>query len=467
MLDHIFRKYDIRGQVGKDLNIENVYDAARAIAFYFVEQNKLLKNVAIAMDGRLSSEDIKQKVTNAFIDSGLNVIFLGVCPTPVFYFAMHNIQVDAGVMITASHNPKEDNGFKIICNKESVWNDQIQVIKNLFKNKINLTSKNKGTYSEYSIIDGYINWLAINFNHLKDSNIKILIDCANGAGSVIIPDLVKRMNWKNVELKCEILDGNFPNHEPDPTVLENIKDIKQHLQNKKFDFAVGLDGDCDRLAVIDSFGNLLNGDQLLGIFSQFLQKSNEQNSVVFDVKCSSGLLELLEKLKIKSCISPTGISYIKDMMKKNNALLGGELSGHICFRDRYFGYDDGIYAIMRIVEIVQESKKTIQELLSVFPKKISSPEIRLQCAEEDKNSIISLVKSKLLSNSDFNLVEIDGISVYTKYGWAILRASNTQPMLSIRFEGNNPEGLLKIKQDFFNVLVESFDQNLLKNKFEI
>jgi len=465
--ESIFKKYDIRGQVGKDFAIEDTYDLSLAIAFFLKQQKHDIKSIAIGMDGRTHSQGIKEQICKGFIDSGFNVTFIGLCTTPALYFATHVINVDAGIMITASHNPKEDNGLKITLEKESIWAEQIETIKNLYKQKANIKSQITGTYKEHDIIEEYTNWLTEHFKDLIGSEINTIIDCANGAAGTVLPTLIKKMNLKNTTLLYGELDGNFPNHEPDPTVEKNMQDLKTKLSERKYDFGVGFDGDCDRVAIMTNNGQLIPGDQLLAVFSQFILKNNtNKNTVVFDIKCSSGLTEILKTLGLEACISPTGFAYVKDLMKKHNALLGGELSGHYCFKDRYFGYDDGIYAMLRVYEIIKISGKSLNTLLKAFPKRISSPEFRIECPEFKKIEIINKAKKILAKKPNTKIIEIDGIRAQMKYGWGILRASNTQAMLSLRFEGNSEVDLLKVKQDFFDAMTadSDFENNWLKKQ---
>lgn len=465
MQDQVFRKYDIRGEVNKDFTVEDTYYVAKAIASFFKQKNSI-KSVAIGMDGRVHSAAIKEQITKALLESGFDVTFLGLCHTPAVYFATHTINVQAGIMITASHNPKEDNGLKIIVNQEAIWADEIQEIKNLYKSKAQLTGV-KGKYTEYFIINDYVNYLVNLFPNLKNLEINCVIDCGNGAAGSVLPFLIKKMNWKNATTLFEEVDGNYPNHEPDPTKEKNMSDVKKYLSdNPKYEFAIGLDGDCDRMALMSKAGYLLPGDQLLGIFSQFISSDNKK-SVVFDISCSMGLVNLLEKTDMNAHMTPTGNSYIKDMMKKTGALLGGELSGHFCFADRYFGFDDGIYALMRIIEIIKTHNKSVDELLNLLPKQISSPSIRMLCPEEKKYTVINNAKQIFAKRTDIQIIDIDGVRIHTKYGCGLLRASNTQPMLSLRFESNDVEGLAKIKNDFYETMAPYFENEWLKNQLEL
>lgn len=462
--DIIFRKYDIRGKVGQDLKIEDACNIAKAIAYFLKKKKQNLKTIAVGMDGRIHSPDLKEEICKGLIDSGLDVIFIGLCPTPAMYFATNVLSVDAGIMITASHNPSEDNGIKITLDKQSVWDDQIKTIKDLYNSGAKISSK-PGVYQENFIADKYINWLSDNFKELHNYNTNSIIDCSNGAAGSVLPSLIKKMNLK-AELLFEEVDGNFPNHEPDPTIEKNLEFLKKQTVIKEKN-GIALDGDCDRVAAMTKLGKLIPGDILLGVFSQFLDKSNKEVAVAFDIKCSTGLTELLEKNNIKPCISPTGFAYVKETMKQNNAIFGGELSGHYCFKDRYFGYDDGIYAMLRIFEILKNSGKTLETLIESFPKRISSPEFRIECIENQKLNIINQAKQILSINPETKILEIDGVKASMKYGSGILRASNTQPVLSLRFESNNEKNLIKIKEEFYNAISQHFDKAWLKKQLDL
>lgn len=476
MQDVIFREYDIRGKVGSELIIEQTYDLARAIAYYLVQQNPSVKKVALAMDGRTHSPAIKEHVAKGLIDSGFDVDFIGVCPTPVLYFTMYTQSshkastggakpYDAGIIITASHNPKEYNGMKVCLGKESVWGKEIQQIKNIYKQKLVHHGASKGIYAENSMLDAYVTWMVNTFKHLKGMNLSAVVDCGNGAAGTVLPDLIKKMGWgAKVMLLYAEVDGTYPNHEADPTIEKNMVDVKNILERTNIDVGLGLDGDCDRMDPMTKKGFLVPGDQLLGIFAQKVVQEHPGVAVVFDVKSSSGLIEMLEKIGAKPCMSPSGHSIIKDQMKKNNALLGGELSCHFFFNDTYFGYDDGIYAMMRLFETLVTAGKTLDELLAVFPKKYSSPEYRVACQEDQKHTIVESVKDAFIKRGDAKTITIDGIRATMPYGWGLVRVSNTQPAITIRFESDTQDGLKKIKTDFFETLKPYFDASWLSGQ---
>lgn len=385
MLDAIFREYDIRGKVGSEFIIDQTYDITRAIITYFKSKNPLVKTVAVGMDGRISSPAIKEQMISALQDTGINVIFIGTCPSPVLYFGLYELPVEAGLMITASHNPKEYNGIKICLGTKTVWGDSIRIIRDLYKaKKLAPVIAEKGTLHEIHLVDAYVAWLQEHFKSLKGMPLSAVIDCGNGAGGTVLPELIAAMDWPNIRLQCVEVDGQYPNHEADPTVEKNMLDVKITLATTQASIGIGLDGDCDRMDAMTKAGFLVPGDQLLAVFAQEVLNEFPGSAVIFDVKASQGLIELLEKWGAKPCMSPCGHAIIKEHMMQNNAKIGGELSCHFMFHDRYFGYDDGIYAMMRLFEIMHKTGKSLDELIKIFPKKFSSPEIRIECPEEKK-----------------------------------------------------------------------------------
>jgi len=464
MTDTIFRKYDIRGKVGTDLIIENMYDLGMALAYYFLKNKPDTKTVVIGMDGRTHSPEIKKSLCKAMQDSGLDVTFIGVCPSPVLYFSVYTQDLDAGLMITASHNPKEYNGIKICLGEKTVWGEEVQKIKEFYKNKKRVVSKNKGSYSECDVIDSYIDWLKEHFYNLVGMDLSAVIDCGNGVGCAVVHRLIEKMEWPGVTTLFETVDGDYPNHEADPTVEENMRFVKDALFSSEIDVGIGLDGDCDRMAPMTRSGELVTGDKLLAVYATPILKDYPGSVIVGDIKSSSGLTEIVELLGGKLVMSPSGHSIVKKYMHDSNALLGGELSCHFFFADRHFGYDDAFYAMMRLFEIMVESQKSLQELIFEFPNKISTPEIRIACADNKKKELVEKVKSLFAKRPDATIITIDGVRAVMSYGWGLLRVSNTQPVVSLRMESSSEEGLKKVKQDFYNALQPYFEEDFLKEK---
>lgn len=463
MVDTIFREYDIRGKVGIELDIEQTYDLTRAILTYFAAQGKTVKKIVVGMDGRISSPAMRDHMIAALADSGVEVIFIGICPSPLMYFALHRLPVDAGLMITASHNPKEYNGIKICLGTKTVWGAQIQEIKTIFQTKKFLPlAAQKAPVREYPLIDDYIKWMAEHFADLKDFNTPFIIDCGNGAGAAVIPGLVQAMGWKNVRQQCCTIDGTYPNHEADPTSAKNMQDVKQLLASTNVEFGIGLDGDADRMGAMTKDGALVLGDQLLAIFAQEIIQKHSQASVVFDVKMSQGLVDLINQWQGKAIMSPCGHALIKENMITHQAILGGELSCHFIFADDYFGFDDGIYALMRLLRIIKRSGKSLEQLINIFPKRYSTQDVRIECEESQKKEIIAHIKNELQKIRGAQLFTIDGVRVTFDYGWGIIRASNTQPMMNMRFESDTKDGLARIAEHVIMIVKPYFDEQKLR-----
>lgn len=458
MKDSIFREYDIRGRIGSEFDVSQVYALGQAIAHYFLEQNKIkVKTVALGMDGRIDSPCIKAQLAQAFQDSGLDIIFIGVCPTPVLYFALHTLPVDAGIMITASHNNKEFNGLKICLGKDALWGQEIEKIKIAYKAKKQSNSVYTGSYQELQLVDQYINWLAHQFCHLKNSAMPLIIDCGNGATGAVIPELIKKLNLQNVQVIYEQIDGNFPHHEPDPAVIDNMFELKNKVMSEQI-LGIGFDGDGDRMVPISQSGNLILGDKLLALFAQSITEKHISASVVFDIKCSASLVQLLNSWGAHGLMVPSGHSIIKHHMKNNNALLAGELSCHFFFADRYFGYDDGIYAALRLYELMIEKKQpNLDMLLEFFPVLVSTPEIRVPLQDQTRTEILKSAQQFFEQKTHAQICTIDGIRATLPYGWGLVRFSNTQPVLSLRFEAATHEGLKQIQKDFYGALKDHID----------
>jgi phosphomannomutase/phosphoglucomutase len=462
MQDTIFRMYDIRGKVGSELIITETYDLVRAIAYYFKEKDPAIKNIVIGMDGRIHSPAIKELACKAVLDSGLNVTFLGVIPSPVLYFTLHTFDADAGIMITASHNPKEYNGFKLCLDKKSLWGTAIEEIKKLYKEKASILASTQGIYQEINPINTYVHMLGNLFPDLMNLDTSFVIDCGNGATGTVIPELIKYFKWSNVQLLFPEIDGNYPHHEADPVVEENMQDVKSALFKSAAELGIGFDGDGDRMAAMTKQGYLVPGDQMLALLSADYVQKNPGAAVVCDIKSSSTLLDVITQLGGKAYLSPSGHSLVKKTMQENSAKIGGEVSGHFFFYDTYYGYDDGIYAALRLLSLLKREKKSLTTLVEQLPTKVSSPEFRIACAEEKKWHIVDAVREILSKRSDVTMITIDGIRAILPIGTGILRASNTQPVLSMRFEADTCEKLDEVKKIFVQAMVPHVNEALLK-----
>ncbi len=467
MKSNIFREYDIRGIVNNELIVSEVYDLGKAILTHLHGRYPDITRVIIGRDGRTHSSDIHTELVRAAINLGFDVIDIDVVPTPTLYFAVKTLPEAHGLQITASHNPKEYNGIKIW----GAWGAHIQDIRQIFESKKFLTplKDSCGRVIQHDALTEYIAYLVDHFSDLKNKTINAVIDCGNAPGGLVFPRLVKAMGWKNVQLLFTELDGTFPNHEADPTVAENMTFVQQALtDNSSLQVGIGLDGDCDRMSPMTKSGVLVAGDKLLALFAQDVLQQSPHAAIVCDIKSSSSLFELLTTWKATYHLSPSGHSLIKEAMITHEALLAGELSCHFFFKDRYFGYDDGIYAGCRLLDILDKTQKSLESLLSIFPHKESSPEIRIGCRnEEEKGIIVNAVRKIFVDRKDAEIISIDGIRAEMSYGWGLVRASNTQPVVSLRFESNSPEGLIRVKNDFYDILVPFFNPAELKEKIGI
>ncbi|HPC66804.1 MAG TPA: phosphomannomutase/phosphoglucomutase [Syntrophorhabdaceae bacterium] len=450
MNKEIFREYDIRGTVEKDLTDDVVKNIGRAFASYMHERGK--KNASVGRDGRLSSEHLKNLIVEGMVESGISVIDLGQCPTPLFYFSLFNMDVDGGIMVTGSHNPPEFNGFKVAFGKTTLFGEEIQDIRRIIE--ANSFVKGEGRYSEYkNIVEDYYNFLRKNINIKKSFN--IVVDAGNGvAGAVAVP-IMKEMGQNVIPLFCDV-DGHFPNHFPDPTVEKNVVALRQTVLEKKADVGIGYDGDGDRIGVVDNEGNIIWGDYLMIIFARDIFKERQGAYFVSEVKCSKNLYEDIEKHGGKPVMWKAGHSLIKQKMKELNAVLGGEMSGHMFFADRFFGYDDAIYASLRLIEIMEKEGRPVSEFLKDLPKLYSTPEIRIECPDSIKFQVVKRLTDYYRDR--YKIIDIDGVRVLLDDGWGLVRSSNTQPVLVLRFEADTQDALDRIKKmvtdDLKNIMAE-------------
>lgn len=452
MQDHIFRKYDIRGIVGQELLIPEVYNFGRALACYFTRRNPALRSLVVGMDGRLHSAEIRHELVRAFNESGLDVNVLGICPTPVFYFALQTLSADAGVMITASHNPREYNGFKIAYNKDLISAQDISAVRALYQQKARVSPGRDGLTMTTEIIPHYISWLEQAFAHLKGSDLRMVVDCGNGAAAAVLPALVEVMQWKNVTLLYESVDGNFPHRCPDPTKPGASDALARCVAEQHALCGVAFDGDADRMVAISETGEVISGDRMLLVFGQEVMQCNPGGTVVFDAKCTQVLPTFLTQWGATFYRTPTGHAFVKQKMHETGALLAGELSNHFMFKDRYFGYDDGIYAMLRLFEILHQKRQTLGQLLSAFPTAHTTGEVRIPCQESGKETVVKSVHEAFLGRTDAVITTMDGVCVETSYGWGIVRASNTEPVISFSCESMTHEGFIKIQEDFDQAL---------------
>lgn len=442
----MFREYDIRGIYGEDIDEEVSYLIGRAFASKLTKLG--LNKTVLAHDNRLSSPVIKENLLRGLIDSGITVYDLGLASTPMCYFATNYYNVNTSMMITASHNPKEYNGFKFSYNGiHNAFGDQVREIYDIIERKDFVDGQGKVIPKD--IRSEYIKLLTSNIK-LGKRKIKVVYDCGNGTTSIIADDIFKQLNVEAIPL-YNISDGSFPNHHPDPCVEENNRDLKEMVIKNKADLGVGFDGDGDRVGVIDEKGNMIDIDKYMIIMWRYLYDKVNKKEGFFDVKCTKALEDELIKLGVKPVETRTGNSYTRKISHDGNYPLGGELSGHVYYRDKFPGYDDGIYAGLRIVERLSHTNEKLSELLNGINKYYSTKELKIQVEDTEKFKIIDKVKEYAI-NKNYNIVTLDGVKVKFDDGFALVRASNTGPNITMRYEGNTRLRLKEIEDEFNNVV---------------
>jgi phosphomannomutase / phosphoglucomutase len=436
----IFRAYDIRGIVGSSLTAETAYWIGRAIGSQSLAQGEA--NIAVGRDGRLSGPELVQQLIQGLLDCGCNVSDVGMVPTPVVYYAGHILAGKSAVMLTGSHNPPDYNGFKIVIAGDTLANEQIQALKARIDN--NDLASGVGTVEQVDVLQRYFKQIRDDIAMAKP--MKVVVDCGNGAAGVIAPQLIEGLGCKVIPLYCEV-DGTFPNHHPDPGKLENLVDLIAKVKSENADLGLAFDGDGDRVGVVTNTGNVVYPDRLLMLFAKDVVARNPGADIIFDVKCTRRLTPLISGYGGRPVMWKTGHSLIKKKMKETGALLAGEMSGHIFFKERWFGFDDGIYSAARLLEILSQDKRSAEQVFSAFPNDVSTPEINIQVTDTSKFSIIDRLQRDG-HWGDANLTTLDGVRVDYPKGWGLVRASNTTPVLVLRFEAETEAELERIKEVF-------------------
>ena len=439
---NIFRAYDIRGIAETDLTSGVVVDIGRALGSMVISQGQ--EEIIVGRDGRLSSPDLFSHLSQGIRSTGVNVINLGEVPTPVLYFATHNLNCTNGVIITGSHNPKDYNGFKIVLDNKTLTEDKIQEILSLIMTQEFV--EGSGSITNKNILPLYIETIKKDIN--LNSPLDIAIDCGNGAASIIAKEVYEAIGCNVISLYDE-LDGNFPNHHPDPSKEENMTDLRELVLRQELKAGLAFDGDADRLGVVSKLGSIIDADLQMLVFSKDILLKNPDGKIVFDVKCSKLLSDGIKELGGIPLINPTGHSLIKKRISEEKALLGGEMSGHIFFNDRWPGFDDAIYAGARLLEIISNEKNS--GILDELPETCSTPEINIAVGDEEKFKIVEQFKSKM-QFKDAELIDIDGVRLEFESGWGLLRSSNTSPALVLRFEAKTITNLETIKDKFREIL---------------
>lgn len=440
----IFRQYDIRGIVDKDLTPETVELLGKGIGTYFRRHER--KEVALGRDCRLSSPIFSEALSRGLHSTGCELVDLGIIPTPLLYFAIYDKKMEAGVMITGSHNPPEYNGFKVMVGEETLYGEAIQdILAIIQENKF--IEEESTSRREYNIIPEYQDFVVNNIR--LEKKLKVVLDAGNGTAGVVAVPIFKRLGCEVISLYCE-MDGTFPNHHPDPTLPKDLEDLIKKVKESKADFGVAYDGDGDRLGAIDDEGNIIWGDQLMVFFSRDILPSNPGATIISEVKASKVLYDEIEKLGGRPIMWKTGHSLIKKKIKEENALLAGEMSGHIFFADRYFGFDDAIYSSARLLELLSRSGKKLSQMLAELPKTYHTPEIRIYASDEVKFKIVEEAKKEL--SQKYPILDIDGVRAIFPKGWGLVRASNTQEVLVLRFEGDTEEALKAIEREIRQIV---------------
>ncbi len=436
----LLREYDIRGIVGSTLFDADAYAIGQAFGTIVLQKGG--KSVAVGRDGRHSSASMETSLISGLISTGLTVFQIGLCPTPELYFAVHHLRTEGGIMVTGSHNPPEYNGFKFMIGIDPFFGQDIQNIGDISKTGSFLIGS--GGKIEINVSNSYITRLLTGLNTGRP--LSIIWDCGNGSAGPAVSMLCRKLPGKHNILYSEV-DGDFPNHHPDPTIAENLEILSKTVIREDADIGIALDGDGDRIGVVDNNGAIVWGDQLLAILAEDVLKENPNATIIADVKASQIVFDHIKSLGGKPLMWRTGHSLIKQKMTETGAQLAGEMSGHIFFKDRYYGYDDALYAGIRLIELLSHRPTHLSSLCNNLPKMVNTPELRFPCAESRKFSAVEDLKLIIEQRDDIQVSNIDGIRVSSKYGWWLLRASNTQNVLVARCESGTKNGLKRVKKD--------------------
>lgn len=442
----IFRAYDIRGIVGDTLTAEVVYYIGKAVASEALAVGDTA--VAVGRDGRLSGPELSQALISGITSTGCNVINVGMVPTPVLYYATNTLNTKSGIMLTGSHNPPNYNGLKMVVGGTTLSGETIQQLKSRIEE--NNLSEGKGSVEEVDILDDYVDYIVNDVVLAKPMT--VAIDCGNGVAGVVAEKLFSKLGCEVIPLFCDV-DGNFPNHHPDPSKPENLKDLINTVQKANADIGLAFDGDGDRVGVVTPQGKIIFADRLMMLYAKDLLSRNPGADIIYDVKCSRDLTDLIGKNGGRAVMWKTGHSFIKAKLKETNAVIAGEMSGHIFFNDRWFGFDDGLYSAARLLEILAMETRETDEIFDDFPNKPSTPELNITVTDENKFDIVARLQARG-EFGDGKLMTIDGVRVDYPNAWGLVRASNTTPVLVARFEADTEEDLQLVKEIFHNELLK-------------
>ena len=441
VIESIFREYDIRGTYPEEINEGVISIIGQAIALKCKQEG--ITEISVGRDGRLSGEILLDSMCNSIAKSGISVTNIGLVTSPILYYAAKKNVSKSGIMITGSHNPKDDNGIKMVINDKPVSGTEILSLTKFVPE----FDKTKKEIIKIDIIEDYINDVLqkIRLNHPE--NVKIVVDCGNGAAGCVAPELFKRLGCNVINLFSEI-DGNFPNHHPDPGKIANLQDLIKAVKDEKADLGLAFDGDGDRVGLVTEKGDVVFPDKIMMLFAEDVLAKNNGGQIIFDVKCSNSLAQIIQSNGGEPIMSPTGHFHIKNKLRETNALLAGEMSGHIFFNDDWYGFDDGHYAGVRIIDLINRSDSSIDQMISRLPESFSTPELNIHVSDDIKFDIVQKFAEECLL--DGNKITIDGLRIEFSNGWGLLRASNTTPKLVLRFEGDSEDDLKTIQENFLN-----------------
>ncbi|MBN2468797.1 MAG: phosphomannomutase/phosphoglucomutase [Deltaproteobacteria bacterium] len=433
----IFREYDIRGVADKDFSDETTYTLGKTLGTYFLRNN--IKTVSLGRDCRLSSPRLHQHLSRGLLETGCNLLDLGIIPTPLLYYSLFTLDTEGGVMITGSHNPPDNNGFKICKGKHTIFGEEIRCLRDLLEDGD--FEEGKGTVRREEVLSSYMDAVQ-NFLTMGCYQRRVIIDSGNGTAGMVAGPLYRKLGAHVTELFSE-MDGTFPHHHPDPTLPESLEILRETVTKQKADVGIAFDGDADRIGVIDDRGTIIWGDQLMIIFSRALLKEFPGATFIAEVKCSQTLFDDIERHGGRAIMWKAGHSLIKAKLIEENAVLAGEMSGHIFFANRYYGYDDAVYAGARLLEILSSTGEKLSDLLAGLPPTVATPEIRTKCPEEIKFAVVEKLVERF--KKQYRVIDVDGARILFDRGWGLVRASNTQPALVLRFEAQDGPALERMK----------------------
>lgn len=436
----VFRAYDIRGIIGQELDEHSFYSIGLAIAYHLHDLKK--QQIFLARDGRLTSLAMASALKQGLLDSGIDVFDLGEVATPVMYFAVHTQGIDCGLMVTGSHNPANYNGIKMVLSGKTLMQEDIDIL-------YRLVAQGKRTYGQgketaFDILPTYTQRIKSDINIKRP--LKVVVDCGNGVAGPVIPQVLRELGCDIIALYCDV-DGRFPNHHPDPTIEANLMDLKAAVATHQADIGLAFDGDADRLGLVTNKGEMIWPDRLMMLYSRELLSRQPGATIVFDVKCSSHLASVINEAGGRPKMCPTGHSIVKYVMKNEQAALAGEMSGHLFFKDRWYGFDDALYSACRLLEIVSASEQSVSEQFASIPNSVNTPELKIAIADDAKFQFMERF-NQMAAFPEARIIAIDGLRVEFDKGWGLLRASNTTPCLIARFEADDEDNLEQIQQLF-------------------